>query len=174
MIAPPRVAATVAARDLLCSLRRRHGPLMLHQSGGCCDGSSPMCYGAGEFLVGDRDVLLGELDLAAEPGVVPAARPIGENAVAVWISGPQFAAWQHTQLILDVVAGRGGGFSLEAPEGVRFLTRSRPFTQAELRALTDAPPLTGAQVEAGDVPPAPGLPVVVEDAADAGSACGFR
>ncbi|GAA4810240.1 DUF779 domain-containing protein [Tomitella cavernea] len=174
MTAPPRVIATVTARDLLCCLRRRHGPLMLHQSGGCCDGSSPMCYGAGEFLVGDRDVLLGELDLAAVPGAVAAERPIGDDAVAVWISGSQYAAWQHTQLILDVVAGRGGGFSLEAPEGLRFLTRSRPFMRAELRALTDAPPLTGAQMEAGDVPPAPGFPVVVADAAEAEAACGFR
>lgn len=109
---------------------------MFHQSGGCCDGSSPMCYPAGEFIVGDRDVLLGVL--AGAP---------------VWISGPQFETWKHTQLVIDVVAGRGGGFSLEAPDGVRFLSRGRAFTAAELELLADDPPLTGADYERGARPP---------------------
>ena len=101
----PRCALiTAAAAELLDQLRDKHGPLMFHQSGGCCDGSSPMCYPDGDFIVGDRDVLLGVLD-------------IGADGVPVWISGPQFQAWKHTQLVIDVVPGRGGGFSLEAPEG---------------------------------------------------------
>lgn len=112
---------TVAAAELLVRLQDRHGPVMFHQSGGCCDGSSPMCYPCGDFLVGDRDVLLGLLDVGAE-------------GVAVWISGPQYQAWKHTQLIIDVVPGRGGGFSLEAPEGVRFLSRGRVFTDEEKRS----------------------------------------
>lgn len=100
---------------------------MFHQSGGCCDGSSPMCYPQGEFIVGDRDVLLGEL-----------------HGAPVWISGPQFQTWKHTQVILDVVAGRGGGFSLEAPEGMRFLIRGRAFTPEENQQLADEPLVTGA------------------------------
>ena len=95
-----------------------HGPLMFHQSGGCCDGSSPMCYPRCEFLVGDSDILLGTLD-----------------GTPFYMSRSQFAYWKHTQLILDVVPGRGGMFSLEGPEGVRFLIRSRVFTPAELEAL---------------------------------------
>ena len=109
---------------------------MFHQSGGCCDGSSPMCYPAGEFIVGDRDVLLAVL--ADAP---------------VWISGPQFATWKHTQLVSDVVAGRGGVFSLEAPEGVRFLSRGRAFTAAEMELLAGDPPLTGADYQGGARPP---------------------
>ncbi|WP_268746908.1 DUF779 domain-containing protein [Tomitella biformata] len=153
------------------TLRDRNGGLMLHQSGGCCDGSSPMCYLDGEFIVGDRDVLLGILDLAAEPGETPVALPEGADAVPVWISGPQFDAWRHTQLILDVVPGRGGGFSLEAPEGYRFLTRSRVFGPAELAEFDAAPPLVGAEVEAGARPPVPAFPVVVADGEAAGAAC---
>ena len=107
--APPGAVITAAAAELLARLQDRHGPVMFHQSGGCCDGSSPMCYPRGDFLVGDRDVLLGVLDVGAE-------------GVPVWISGPQYQAWKHTQLVIDVVPGRGGGFSLEAPEGVRFLS----------------------------------------------------
>jgi uncharacterized protein (DUF779 family) len=129
---PPRVLITAAAAELLGTLRDRHGPLMFHQSGGCCDGSSPMCYPAGEFIVGDRDVLLGVL-----------------QGAPVWISGSQFDTWKHTQLVIDVVPGRGGGFSLEAPEGVRFLSRGRAFTPAELGALTADPPLTGAEYQRG-------------------------
>ncbi|ELS51512.1 DUF779 domain-containing protein [Streptomyces viridochromogenes] len=110
----PRVELTPAAADLLRRLRATHGPLMFHQSGGCCDGSAPMCYPRGEFRTGDADVLLAELDVegVAEP-------------VAFWMARSQYEVWSHTRLIVDVVEGRGSGFSLEAPEGVRFLTRSR-------------------------------------------------
>lgn len=110
----PRVELTPAAEDLLRRLRATHGPLMFHQSGGCCDGSAPMCYPEGEFRTGDSDVLLAELVVegVAEP-------------VTFWMSRAQYEAWSHTRLIVDVVEGRGSGFSLEAPEGVRFLTRSR-------------------------------------------------
>lgn len=110
----PRVELTPAAAKLLGQLHRAHGPLMFHQSGGCCDGSAPMCYPAGEFRTGDADVLLAEL---AVPGV---AEP-----VSFWMSRTQYEVWSHTRLIVDVVPGRGSGFSLEAPEGVRFLIRSR-------------------------------------------------
>lgn len=101
-----------------------NGPLMFHQSGGCCDGSSPMCYQAGEFRVGGQDVLLGELMVA---GI---QEPIG-----FWMSASQFEYWKHTHLTVDVVVGRGGGFSLEAPEGKRFLIRSRIFTDQEWEML---------------------------------------
>ncbi|MFI6934154.1 DUF779 domain-containing protein [Streptomyces sp. NPDC050287] len=110
----PRVELTPAAADLLRRLRATHGPLMFHQSGGCCDGSAPMCYPAGEFRTGGSDVLLAELVVE---GV--------EEPVTFWISRSQYEVWSHTRLIVDVVEGRGSGFSLEAPEGVRFLTRSR-------------------------------------------------
>jgi Uncharacterized protein conserved in bacteria len=120
-----RVGVTGQAAELLRRLAARHGPLMFHQSGGCCDGSSPMCYPAGEFAVGDSDVLLGRL---AVPGV---AEP-----VPVWMSERQFEYWSHTHLTIDVVPGRGSGFSLEAPDGVRFLTRSRLFTAPELALLS--------------------------------------
>ena len=111
---PARVAVTPEAADLIRRLRAQHGPVMFHQSGGCCDGSAPMCYPAGEFRTGGSDVLLAELDVA---GV--------EESVPFWMSRSQYAVWSHTRLIVDVVAGRGSGFSLEAPEGVRFLIRSR-------------------------------------------------
>jgi uncharacterized protein len=119
-----RVDVTVAAADLLRRLYRDHGPLMFHQSGGCCDGSSPMCYLAGEFRVGQTDVHLEDLTVEdiAEP-------------IAVWMSGPQFEYWRHTHLTIDVVPGRGGGFSLEAPEGYRFLIRSRLLEEDELTEL---------------------------------------
>ena len=110
----PRVELTTAAADLLRRLRATHGPLMFHQSGGCCDGSAPMCYPDGEFRTGASDVLLAELQVEGVP-----------EPVTFWMSRNQYAAWSHTRLIVDVVAGRGSGFSLEAPEGVRFLTRSR-------------------------------------------------
>ena len=148
--APARALITPAAAELLRRLRAEHGPLMLHQSGGCCDGSSPMLYPAGDFIVGDRDVLLGVL-LAPEDGA-------GEG-VPLWISGPQFELWRHTQLVLDVVTGRGGGFSLEAPEGVRLLTRGRAFDPAELAALSGTA-VTGADVEADGLPAQPGPTVV--------------
>jgi len=105
----------------MAKLHGKNGDLMFHQSGGCCDGSSPMCYPRGEFLLGDNDVLLGML------GDTP-----------FYISRSQFEYWKHTQLILDVVPGRGGMFSLENPEGVRFLIRSRVFTDEEINALRTA------------------------------------
>jgi uncharacterized protein (DUF779 family) len=135
-----RVVITAAAAELLGRLTDQHGPVMFHQSGGCCDGSSPMCFPDGEFIVGDRDVLLGILD-------------VGDGA-PVWISGTQFAAWRHTQLIIDVVPGRGAGFSLEAPEGVRFLSRGRAFTDAENAELEAAPAITGSGYAEGQRPSA--------------------
>ncbi len=114
-----RVAATEATLNLLETLKDIHGPLVFHQSGGCCDGSSPMCYPRGEFLTGDSDVLLGELD-----------------GTPFYMSRSQFEYWKHTQLIVDVVPGRGGMFSLEGPEGLRFLIRSRLFTDEEAAALS--------------------------------------
>jgi len=113
-----RVVCTPAAVDLIRTVRAKHGPVMFHQSGGCCDGSAPMCYPQGEFIIGDHDRLLGEIDGAP-----------------FYISGPQFEYWRHTQLIIDVVPGRGGMFSLEGPEGLRFLTRSRLFTDEEAARL---------------------------------------
>ncbi len=163
----PRVAALPAAMELLDRLRDQHGPLMMHQSGGCCDGSSPMCYPQGEFLVGDREVLLGVLDLRLFAGQVLPDAPGDADGVPVWISAQQYDAWRHTQLVLDVVPGRGAGFSLEGPEGVRFLTRSRVFNDAELRALESQPVLTGAEWETGARPPAATHPQVVTDVADA-------
>ncbi|MET0413836.1 MAG: DUF779 domain-containing protein [Polyangiaceae bacterium] len=104
---PSRVDATESARELIRELARAHGPLMFHQSGGCCDGSSPMCYQRGEFLIGARDVLLGTIE-----------------GCEYYIGADQWQLWQHTRLLLDVVTGRGAGFSLEAPRGVRFIIRS--------------------------------------------------
>ncbi len=118
MSTPDRVLRTPAAAALMERLSDLHGPLMFHQSGGCCDGSSPMCYPLGEFLTGESDVLLGTLDGAP-----------------FYMSRSQFEYWRHTQLLLDVVPGRGGMFSLEGPEGVRFLIRSRVFTPEELDAF---------------------------------------
>ncbi|MBN2702042.1 MAG: DUF779 domain-containing protein [Methylothermaceae bacterium] len=118
---PPRLIATEAALTLIEKLKAKHGPLMFHQSGGCCDGSSPMCYPAGEFLVGDQDVLLGEI-----------------GGSPFYIGKAQYGYWKHTQLIIDVVPGRGGMFSLEGPEGVRFHTRSRLFTNEEWERLKQA------------------------------------
>jgi uncharacterized protein len=106
----PKVIATDAALELIEKLKAKYGPLMFHQSGGCCDGSSPMCYPQGELIIGDSDVLLGEI-----------------GGCPFYISKAQYEYWKHTQLIIDVVPGRGGMFSLEGPEGVRFLTRSRVF-----------------------------------------------
>ena len=121
---PSRVAVTPEAADVLRRLRAEHGPLMFHQSGGCCDGSSPMCYPLGEFLTGPADVLLGSLDIGGATDPVP-----------VWMSAAQFEYWSHTHLTIDVVPGRGGGFSLEAPLGVRFLIRSRLLTEQEMAVL---------------------------------------
>ena len=119
-----RVAVTPAAAGLLRELYAAHGPLMFHQSGGCCDGSSPMCYVEGEFRTGASDVLLASLHIDG----------VGEQ-VTFWMGADQFDRWRHTHLTVDVVPGRGGGFSLEAPEGVRFLIRSRLLTPAENAAL---------------------------------------
>ncbi|MFJ9037274.1 DUF779 domain-containing protein [Streptomyces sp. NPDC102406] len=110
----PRVELTPAAAELVRRLSETHGPLMFHQSGGCCDGSAPMCYPAGGFRTGDADILLGELAVAGVAEPVP-----------FWMSRNQYALWSHTRLVVDVVEGRGSGFSLEAPEGVRFLIHSR-------------------------------------------------
>lgn len=150
---PSRALITAEAAELLRALQDQYGPLMFHQSGGCCDGSSPMCYPEGDFIVGDRDVLLAVLD-------------VGPDGVPVWISGPQFEAWQHTQLIIDVVAGRGSGFSLEAPEGKRFLSRGRVFSEAENAELGAQPPVTGVQYAQGARPVTGGTLVVdhVEEA----------
>jgi uncharacterized protein (DUF779 family) len=120
-----RVLATDAARDLIEKLKHVHGPLMFHQSGGCCDGSAPMCYPAGELRVGGNDVYLGEI-----------------GGAPVYMDADQFDYWKHTQLIIDVVPGRGSGFSLEAPEGLRFLTRSRVFTDDEVDALANSPEIS--------------------------------
>ena len=117
----PRVLITAEAAAMVAKLRTIHGPLMFHQSGGCCDGSAPMCYPAGEFRVGAQDVLMGEI-----------------AGCKFYIGANQFEYWRHTQLIIDVVPGRGAGFSVEAPEGVRFLTRSRVFTDAEVESLAEA------------------------------------
>ena len=114
-----RVVATDAALQMLAELRARHGALMFFQSGGCCDGSAPMCYPLGEFAVSDSDVLLGELD-----------------GTPFYMGAEQFAYWEHTQLIIDVVDGNGGMFSLDNGTGRRFLTRSRLFSDAENAALT--------------------------------------
>ncbi|PZQ13446.1 MAG: DUF779 domain-containing protein [Rhodanobacter denitrificans] len=118
---PLQVTATPATLALIDRLRERHGPLLFHQSGGCCDGSSPMCYPQGEFLIGDADVELGAI-----------------GGAPFYISRPQFEYWKHTQLIIDVVEGRGGMFSLENGEGLRFLVRSRLFEDAEFAALQAA------------------------------------
>jgi uncharacterized protein (DUF779 family) len=117
-----RVIATADALQMIAELRGRHGPIMFFQSGGCCDGSTPMCYPAGEFDVSDTDVYLGNLDGAP-----------------FYMGLEQFAYWEHTQLIIDVVAGNGGMFSLDNGTGRRFLTRSRLFTDQEFRLLATQP-----------------------------------
>jgi uncharacterized protein (DUF779 family) len=123
-----RVALTASAVELLDKLWLVHGPLMFHQSGGCCDGSSPMCYPAGEFITAEADVLLGVLDISsASVGSPSATEPDGDapRLIGFWMSREQFEYWKHTHLTVDVVPGRGSGFSVEAPEGKRFLIRSR-------------------------------------------------
>ena len=113
-----RVVATDAACALIDALRKRHGALMFHQSGGCCDGSSPMCYEAGDFKTGDSDVLLGEV-----------------CGYPFYMGREQYEYWEHTQLILDVVKGRGSSFSIEIPTGNRFISRARVFTDEEVELL---------------------------------------
>jgi uncharacterized protein (DUF779 family) len=119
---PEQVITTPAADELMARLSAKYGELMFHQSGGCCDGSSPMCFPQAEFRTGPSDVLLGEI-----------------AGCPVYIGAAQFELWRHTQLIIDVVPGRGAGFSVEAPEGLRFLTRGRVFSEAELAGLGGGP-----------------------------------
>jgi uncharacterized protein len=121
-----RVVATPAALALIEKLTRAQGPLMFHQSGGCCDGSAPMCYLLGEFRTGAGDVRLGAI-----------------GGAPFYIGAAQFDYWRHTQLIIDVVPGRGSGFSLEAPEGLRFLTRSRVFSDEETVELAQIAAIGG-------------------------------
>lgn len=116
----PRVLATEKALELIREIQQDHPNILFHQSGGCCDGSSPMCYPANEFMIGDSDVKLGEI-----------------GGVPVYISGSQWEAWKHTQLIIDVVPGRGGMFSLDNGREKRFLTRSRLFGGGEACAIPD-------------------------------------
>lgn len=118
-----RVIATEAAIELIEKLKSKHGALMFHQSGGCCDGSAPMCFAEGEFMVGEQDVCLGQI-----------------ADCHFYISASQYEYWKHTQLIIDVVSGRGGMFSLESAEGLRFLTRSRIFTDEEWQQLKETKP----------------------------------
>lgn len=109
-----RVVATPDALALLAEIEARHGPVLFHQSGGCCDGSSPMCYPVDDFIVGDRDIKMGEI-----------------GGAPFYMSPSQFDYWQHTQLIIDAIPGRGGMFSLDNGTERRFLTRSRVFTDEE-------------------------------------------
>ncbi|MBC8042906.1 MAG: DUF779 domain-containing protein [Rhizobacter sp.] len=113
-----RVLVTPEAEAVIEQLKAANGEVMFHQSGGCCDGSSPMCFPKGEFRTGDSDVKMGEI-----------------AGCEFYMSGDQFAYWKHTQLIIDVTKGRGASFSLEIPLGLRFLTKSRLFTEAELLDL---------------------------------------
>ncbi len=115
----PRVLITPAAVEVIETLRAQHGELMFHQSGGCCDGSSPMCFPKGEFIIGESDVWLGNI-----------------QGCDFFMSEEQYQYWQHTQLTVDVTPGRGASFSLEIPLGIRFLIRSRLFTDAERENLT--------------------------------------
>lgn len=114
-----RINATPAALELIEMLKVAFGPLMFHQSGGCCDGSAPMCFARGEFRTGAGDVLIGKIN----------------NDTPFWMSNDQFQYWKHTQLTLDVVNGRGSSFSLEIPTGKRFIIRSRLFTEEEFSRL---------------------------------------
>jgi uncharacterized protein len=116
----PRVKITDEAKAIVSELRKKHGDLMFHQSGGCCDGSSPMCYEAGEFLVGSSDVWLGEID-----------------GCDFYMAKDQFEFWKHTELTIDISEGRGASFSLEIPMGLRFVTKSRVFTFEETENLIE-------------------------------------
>ena len=119
----PRVKVTSEAKKVIAELRTKHGELMFHQSGGCCDGSSPMCYEKGDFLVGPADVWLGEID-----------------GCDFYMAKDQFEFWQHTELTIDVTPGRGASFSLEIPLGIRFVTKSRVFTWEESQNLVETRP----------------------------------
>ena len=127
---PQQVITTPAAVALMQTLLAKYGPLMFHQSGGCCDGSSPMCYPLGEFMTGDSDVLLATIGCGDDSPDAPGC--------PFFMSKPQFEYWKHTQLTLDVVPGRGGMFSLDNAEGVRFLIRSRVFDETEIGELRAA------------------------------------
>lgn len=118
-----RVAVTDVAATLLRQLAAQHGPLMFHQSGGCCDGSAPMCFPVGMFQVGPGDVHLGDLEVGLD------------RAIEVFISQAQFEYWKYTHLTIDVVPGRGAGFSVEGPTGQRFIIRSRMLDADELAAF---------------------------------------
>lgn len=115
-----RVKVTDEAKKVIAELRAKHGELMFHQSGGCCDGSSPMCYSDGDFLVGSADVWLGQID-----------------GCDFYMAKDQFEFWQHTELTIDVSPGRGASFSLEIPLGLRFVTKSRVFTFEESQNLIE-------------------------------------
>lgn len=115
---PELVLCTPEAISLIEDLKSKWGPLMFHQSGGCCDGSQPMCFPRGEFKIGNSDILLGEV-----------------HDQPFYMSKDQYEYWKHTQLTLDVVKGRGSSFSLEIPLGVRFVIKSRLFTEAECKLL---------------------------------------
>ena len=115
-----RVAVTDAAATMVRQLTVQHGPLMFHQSGGCCDGSAPMCYPVGMFITGPSDVLLGTIDVGLD------------DPVEIYMSESQFEYWKFTHLTIDLVPGRGAGFSVEGPTGMRFLIRSRMLTEPEL------------------------------------------
>ncbi len=115
-----RVIVTAEAAKVVNQLRVKFGDLMFHQSGGCCDGSSPMCFEKGEFIVGSSDVWLGEI-----------------AGCDFFMAKDQFEFWQHTELTIDVVPGRGASFSLEIPLGVRFVTKSRVFTFEESQNLIE-------------------------------------
>lgn len=115
-----RILATFEALDLIDTLKEKHGELMFHQSGGCCDGSQPMCFEKGDFKVGSSDVCLGII-----------------GGCEFWMSKDQFEYWKHTQLTLDVTKGRGSSFSLEIPLGVRFIIQSRLFTEEEAQSLNE-------------------------------------
>ncbi len=127
-MAASKIDVTPAAAEMLRGLAAKHGPLMFHQSGGCCDGSSPMCYPVGMFRIGQADVHLGDLDVG--PDEMDA-----EGIVPVFISREQFNYWSHTHITIDVVPGRGAGFSIEGPTGNRFIIRSRIFTEEETAEL---------------------------------------
>lgn len=114
----PRVIVSPAAEKIITQLKATHGDLMFHQSGGCCDGSQPMCFEKGEFKVGGNDIQIGTI-----------------ADCAFFMSKDQFEYWKHTQLLIDITPGRGSSFSLEIPLGVRFIVHSRLFTEAELQNL---------------------------------------
>ncbi|MFA9210812.1 MAG: DUF779 domain-containing protein [Moraxellaceae bacterium] len=115
-----RIDITKEASNVILQLKEKFGELMFHQSGGCCDGSQPMCFEKGDFILGSSDICLGEID-----------------GCEFWMSKDQFEYWQYTHLTIDITPGRGSSFSLEIPMGLRFITKIRLFTSEE---LTDLPP----------------------------------